>query len=294
LKKLSHNSCVVLPVTTQKHVGDWFIYKCEQARPLGVDEPNPSYLYEQASRSSVGASCRRIFGIKKVRSRIARTFQYSPRTEARSSGESQKAYPNEYFEGIAISQTDANNLGLRIREESGRMGVMATPSTTPNFANTSVDFDGAYARLNDEQKAAVDAIKRACVRRGGAGYGKDPRYSHPHCEHPEAHGYGSRGHPSADLHRDRIEGNAGASSSDNRLHHSLENPHHTFHGFAQSLVTRFPDQFPRIIGSEIATDAERAEILETAILESGANVKLLRPFGDPLWYHYEMGRPFPR
>lgn len=57
----------------------------------------------------------------------------------------------------------------------------------------------------------------------------------------------------------------------------------TFHGFAQSLVEQYPDNFSRIIGSQVATDIERAEILEDVLLR--AKVKYLRPFGDPLYYH---------
>ncbi len=63
---------------------------------------------------------------------------------------------------------------------------------------------------------------------------------------------------------------------------------HTFHGFAETLVGRYPDEFPRIIGSTIASDAERAEILDEALLTS--EVKHLRPYGDPLYYHGTVAR----
>ena len=57
---------------------------------------------------------------------------------------------------------------------------------------------------------------------------------------------------------------------------------HTFHGFAERIIGEYPDYFPRIIGSQIITDAEQIKIIQK-IIES-KKVDLLRPFGDPSYY----------
>jgi DNA helicase II / ATP-dependent DNA helicase PcrA len=161
------------------------------------------------------------------------------------------------------------------------MEVMATAFTTP-------DFEDAYKRLNDEQKEAVDAINGPVFVVAGPGTGKTQVLALRIANILKL----TDTPPEAILALTFTE--VGAREMRERLGRIIGSTTawkiriHTFHGFAQSLVTRFPDQFPRIIGSEIATDAERAEILEEAIL--AAKVKLLRPFGDPLWYHYEIGK----
>ncbi len=57
---------------------------------------------------------------------------------------------------------------------------------------------------------------------------------------------------------------------------------HTFHGFAQEIITRYPEYFPRIIGGIIATDSERYEIIEQAL--SQGDFDIIRPFGEPFFY----------
>jgi len=57
---------------------------------------------------------------------------------------------------------------------------------------------------------------------------------------------------------------------------------HTYHGYAESIIQQYPDYFMRIIGSKIITEAEQLKIVER-ILQS-RNIKLLRPYGDPLYY----------
>jgi DNA helicase-2/ATP-dependent DNA helicase PcrA len=153
---------------------------------------------------------------------------------------------------------------------------------------TNPNFEDAYKRLNDEQKEAVDAIQGPVFVVAGPGTGKTQvlalrianilKLTDTPPEAILALTFTETGTREMHERLARIIGSTTAWKI--RIH--------TFHGFAQSLVTRFPDQFPRIIGSEIATDAERAEILEEAIL--AAKAKLLRPFGDPLWYHYEIGK----
>jgi DNA helicase-2/ATP-dependent DNA helicase PcrA len=153
---------------------------------------------------------------------------------------------------------------------------------------TTPEFEDAYKSLNKEQKAAVDTINGPVFVVAGPGTGKTQvlalrianilkQTDTP----PEAILALTFTETGAREMRERISRLIGSTTA-------WKIRIHTFHGFAQSLVSRFPDQFPRIVGSEIATDAERAEILESAILN--ANVKLLRPYGDPLFYHYSVGQ----
>ncbi|PIQ91357.1 MAG: hypothetical protein COV70_04120 [Parcubacteria group bacterium CG11_big_fil_rev_8_21_14_0_20_39_22] len=57
---------------------------------------------------------------------------------------------------------------------------------------------------------------------------------------------------------------------------------HTFHSFANDIISSYPSEFPRIIGSEHATDTDTVRIIENAIINSSLNV--LKPWGDPLYY----------
>jgi len=56
----------------------------------------------------------------------------------------------------------------------------------------------------------------------------------------------------------------------------------TFHGFCNDIIKKYPEDFPRIIGSRHVADVEQVEIIEELILS--LPLKLLRPFGDPLLY----------
>ena len=153
---------------------------------------------------------------------------------------------------------------------------------------TTPEFEDAYQKLNAEQKAAVEAINGPVFVVAGPGTGKTQvlalrianilKLTDTTPESILALTFTETG---AREMRERISRLIGSTTA-------WKIRIHTFHGFAQSLVSRYPEQFPRIVGSEIATDAERAEILEDAILH--ADVKLLRPFGDPLFYHYSAGQ----
>jgi DNA helicase-2/ATP-dependent DNA helicase PcrA len=165
---------------------------------------------------------------------------------------------------------------------------MATAKMAPQFTKTTSEFEEAYVRLNNEQKAAVDAINGPVFVVAGPGTGKTQVLALRIANILKL----TDTTPESILALTFTE--VGAREMRARLAKLIGSTTawkiriHTFHGFAQSLVTRFPDQFPRIIGAEIATDAERAEILEEAILNPEVKLKLLRPFGDPLWYHYEI------
>lgn len=57
---------------------------------------------------------------------------------------------------------------------------------------------------------------------------------------------------------------------------------YTFHGFANSVISRHPDSFPRIVGSTHIMEIERIKIIEEVIKE--ARVDLIRPYGNPYFY----------
>lgn len=57
----------------------------------------------------------------------------------------------------------------------------------------------------------------------------------------------------------------------------------TFHGFAQSVIQKYPEAFPRIIGSVNITEADQIRIMEE-ILDQTPGLKILRPYGDRMHY----------
>lgn len=143
-------------------------------------------------------------------------------------------------------------------------------------------FKAAYRTLNEGQKLAVDSIEGPVFVVAGPGTGKTQvltlRIAHilqKTDTPPDAILALTFTDAAATEMRERLARIVGSVAWRVRIH--------TFHGFAESLVSRYPDEFPRIINSHIATDAERAEILDEALRT--AEVKHLRPYGDPLYYH---------
>ena len=135
------------------------------------------------------------------------------------------------------------------------------------------EFKDAYNSLNEEQKAAVQAINGPVFVVAGPGTGKTQVLALRVANilkltdtPPEAILALTFSDSGAREMRERLTQIVGSTTA-------WKIRIYTFHGFAHSLVTRFPDQFPRIIGAEIATNAERAEIFDEAILN--ASVKLL-------------------
>ncbi len=56
----------------------------------------------------------------------------------------------------------------------------------------------------------------------------------------------------------------------------------TFHSFCNDLIHNYPEEFPRIIGSQPATRVDQIRVLEEVITKS--KITLLRPYGEP-FYH---------
>ena len=143
-------------------------------------------------------------------------------------------------------------------------------------------FDEAYAKLNAEQRQAVDTIEGPVFVIAGPGTGKTQvltlrianilRQTDTPSDAILALTFTEA---AAREMRERLRRIIGPQAAKLRIH--------TFHGFAESVISRFPDEFPRIIGSQVASDIERAEIMDSVLL--GVPTKHLRPFGDPLYYH---------
>ena len=146
----------------------------------------------------------------------------------------------------------------------------------------TTSFDTAYQKLNTAQKQAVDTIDGPVFVLAGPGTGKTQiltlRIANilRMTDTPPEAILALTFTESATMHmRERLTKLIGSRATRVRIH--------TFHGFAQLLVEHHPDHFPRIIGSHIATDIERAEIMDDVLLH--ASVKYLKPFGDPMYYH---------
>ncbi|MEX0651871.1 MAG: ATP-dependent DNA helicase [Candidatus Paceibacterota bacterium] len=145
----------------------------------------------------------------------------------------------------------------------------------------SATFNTLYKKLNPEQKKAVDAIEGPVMVVAGPGTGKTQiltlRIAHiiKKTDTP----------PDAILALTFTE--SGVFSMRKRLVEIIGSAAyrvriHTFHGFCNDVIKRFPDEFPRIIGSENLTDIDKLTMLRTIILNS--SLSKLKPFGDNFYY----------
>jgi len=148
--------------------------------------------------------------------------------------------------------------------------------------NGNAAFDEAYAKLNAEQRQAVDTIEGPVFVIAGPGTGKTQVLTlrianilRQTDTPPDAILALTFTEAAAREMRERLRRIIGPQAAKLRIH--------TFHGFAESVISRFPDEFPRIIGSQVASDIERAELMDSVLL--GTPTKHMRPFGDPLYYH---------
>ncbi len=143
------------------------------------------------------------------------------------------------------------------------------------------DFKHAYARLNKEQKKAVDAIDGPVMVIAGPGTGKTQILALRIANILDK----------TDTKPDNILAltftDAGAHAMKERLRRYIGDTAykvavHTFHSFAGELIRRYPDAYPTIIGGRAATDIERFSMLEDIVNDS--DLRELRPSGDPLYY----------
>ncbi len=144
-----------------------------------------------------------------------------------------------------------------------------------------VAFSEAYAALNDAQKDAVDTIEGPVMVVAGPGTGKTQvltlrianilRQTDTKPDGILALTFTESGSKAM---RERLRRYIGSAA--------YQVPIYTFHGFAQKLISDYPDSYTRVIGGRPAGDIEKISIIET-IIDDG-EIKLLRPMGSPTYY----------
>ncbi|NBD73980.1 UvrD-helicase domain-containing protein [Patescibacteria group bacterium] len=149
------------------------------------------------------------------------------------------------------------------------------------MSDMGASFQAAYGRLNSAQKQAVDTIEGPVMVIAGPGTGKTQiltlRIANilKQTDTP----------PSGILALTFTE--AGVFAMRKRLVELIgSRGYHveifTFHAFCNELIRRYPDAFPRIIGSNAMTDVDKIELIAEAL--RSLTLKRLTPFGNPLYY----------
>ncbi len=149
------------------------------------------------------------------------------------------------------------------------------------FSKTSETFEKLYRALNPAQKKAVDTIDGPVVVIAGPGTGKTQILALRIANILRQ----------TDTPADAILALAFTESAVHSMRRRLVSiigtpaykiPIFTFHGLANNIIERFPEAFPRIIGSMPAADIDQIDIL-TEIIENAAD-PIIRPYGNPLHY----------
>lgn len=149
------------------------------------------------------------------------------------------------------------------------------------FLGDSTIFDRLYAKLNNRQKEAVDAIEGPVMVVAGPGTGKTQILTLRIANIRRL----TDTPPDAILALTFTE--SGVASMRKRLTEIIGNDAYrvcisTFHGFCNDIIGRYPDYFPSIIGSTNSTTIDQVQILESIINER--SFKKLKPFGEPFYY----------
>ncbi len=142
-------------------------------------------------------------------------------------------------------------------------------------------FDELYKKLNKQQKEAVDYIEGPVMVIAGPGTGKTQiltlrianilKNTDTNPENILALTFTESGVASMRKRLTEIIGSPAYSVSIN-----------TFHGFCNSVIKNYPENFSHIIGSQSITEVDQIKILENLILD--LPLKKLRPFGDSFLY----------
>jgi len=147
------------------------------------------------------------------------------------------------------------------------------------------DFAKAYQKLNPEQREAVDTIDGPVMVAAGPGTGKTQVLTLRIANilkqtdtEPEEILALTFTEAAARNMRRRLADLVGSEAYQATIS--------TFHGFAEGVIGQYPEEFPRIIGSRAASEAERLSLLENII--DNEELELLKPFGDPFHYVREV------
>lgn len=146
---------------------------------------------------------------------------------------------------------------------------------------TSQAFEQAYAKLNAQQRHAVDTIEGPVMVIAGPGTGKTQILTLRIANILRK----------TDMEPDNILAltftESGVASMRRRLMEMIGGPAYTvgintFHGFCNDIIGDHPEYFPRIIGAEPITEVDRVRIIEQTL--ERLPLELLRPYGDPTYY----------
>ena len=143
------------------------------------------------------------------------------------------------------------------------------------------NFEEAYARLNEEQRQAVDAIEGPVMVIAGPGTGKTEVLTVRIANILRK----TKTPPEKILALTFTE--SGVAAMRRRLTELVQGDAYrvtisTFHGFANGVIQDYPDHFFSIIGSANITEIDQVQILEKLLDDQ--KLDLLRPFGDRYYY----------
>ncbi len=143
------------------------------------------------------------------------------------------------------------------------------------------EFKKIYALLNKEQKASVDLIEGPVMVIAGPGTGKTQililRIANILIKtqiNPENILALTFSEAASFEMRERLARIIGTAAFRTEIS--------TFHSFANSIIKSYPDEFPKLLSSEAITEIEQIELIEKII--ELLDLKLLKPFGEPLYY----------
>lgn len=144
---------------------------------------------------------------------------------------------------------------------------------------TPQPFETAYENLNAQQKHAVDTIEGPVMVIAGPGTGKTKILTIRIANILKK----TDTEPGSILALTFTE--SGVTSMRRKLTELLDGRAYavainTFHGFCNDIIKDYPEEFPRIIGSENITEVDQVRIIEDAI--DRLPLKELKPFGNPL------------
>ncbi len=148
---------------------------------------------------------------------------------------------------------------------------------------TTEEFEKAYKNLNPEQREAVDSIDGPVMVVAGPGTGKTQiltlRIANILLKtdtRPENILALTFTEAAATNMRKRLATIVGAPAFRVEIK--------TFHSFCNEILQRFPEYFPRVVGSQAITEVDASGIVEEIILNSREEIALLKPWGDPMLY----------
>ncbi|OGE26852.1 hypothetical protein A3C26_03035 [Candidatus Daviesbacteria bacterium RIFCSPHIGHO2_02_FULL_39_12] len=146
---------------------------------------------------------------------------------------------------------------------------------------TTNEFKKAYKNLNSAQKLAVDEIEGPIMVIAGPGTGKTEVLTLRIVNIL----LNSQVNPENILALTFSE--SASFEMRSRLSEIIGTPAFrvevvTFHSFSNGVIKNYPDEFPLLLSSENITETEQIELIEKIINQ--LDLKLLRPFGDPVYY----------